>query len=129
MISGKKFKRLDTVRGLVHEMLSAREISSKKREAWVHLFEVSYFASFLAMRRGQDSEITAITGFLHGFYFYKTGIKDFPGPNSANTVRPILRSTQLFNDEELSVILDRSFIKKINIDFMTHTMKLLKMLF
>jgi len=112
LISEKKFKRLNTVRGLVHEMLMDTENFSKKQEAWVHLFGVSNFASMLAMRRGQDSEIIAIAGLLHRFYFYKTGIKDFPGPNSADAVRPILRSTQIFTDEEMSIILRSIFYQE-----------------
>ena len=112
MICEKKFKRLESVRGFIQEMLLATENPSKKHEAWVHLFGVSNFASMLAMRRGQDSEVAAIAGLLHRFYFYKTGIKDFYGPNSADTVRPILRSTQIFTDEEMSVILQSIFYQE-----------------
>jgi len=93
-------------------MLLASENTFKKPEAWIHLFGVSNFASMLAIRRGQDSEIAAIAGLLHDFYFYKTGIKDFPGPNSADAVRPILRAIQVFTDEELSVILRSIFYQE-----------------
>ncbi|MBP1994396.1 CHAP domain-containing protein [Paenibacillus eucommiae] len=112
MICENKFKRLESVRGLVHEMLLNTENTSVKQEVYVHLFGVSNFASMLAMRRGQDSEIAAIAGLLHGFYFYKTGIKEFPGPNSADAVRPIIRSTQLFTDEELFFILRAIFYQE-----------------
>ncbi|QOS82686.1 CHAP domain-containing protein [Paenibacillus sp. JNUCC31] len=90
-------------------MLLATENSTKKVEALVNLFGVSSFASLLAIRREQSSEIAAIAGLLHNFYFYKTGLKYFPGPNSADTVRPILHSTQIFTDEELSLILRSIF--------------------
>lgn len=53
-----------------------------------------------------------LSGVLHGFYFYKTGIKCFPGPNSADAVRPILRSTKIFTDEELSIILRSIFYQE-----------------
>ncbi|MCP3745419.1 MULTISPECIES: CHAP domain-containing protein [Paenibacillus] len=112
MIHESKFKRLESVRSLVHEMLVTTENTSMKQEAWVHLSGVSNFASMLAMRREQDVEIAAIAGVLHGFYFYKTGIKDFPGPNSADAVRPIIRSTQLFTDEEQLVILRSIFYQE-----------------
>lgn len=108
MICEKKIKRLESVRVLIQEMPLTTENTSKQ-EAWVHLFGVSNFASMLAMRRGQDLEIAAIAGLLHGFYFYKTGISDFHGLNSADAVRPILRSTQILTDEELSVILRSIF--------------------
>lgn len=109
MISEKKIKRVELVRALVLETLHTIEKTSKKEGALVNLLEVSSFASLLAVRREQNSEIAAIAGLLHDFYFYKTGIKDFPGPNSADSVRPILRSTQIFTDEELSVILRSIF--------------------
>lgn len=110
MNSGKKFKRLDTVRNLVHEMLL--EESVNKECMLVHLYGVSNFASKLAMKRVKDSEITAIAGLLHGFYFYKTGIENFPGPNSADAVRPILRSAEIFTTEELSIILKSIFYQE-----------------
>ncbi|MET1170707.1 CHAP domain-containing protein [Paenibacillus amylolyticus] len=110
MSSGKKSKRLDTVRNLVHEMLLEESIN--KEGMLVHLYEVSNFASMLAMKRVQDSEITAIAGLLHGFYFYKTGIEHFPGPNSADAVRPILRSAEIFTTDELSIILKSIFYQE-----------------
>lgn len=58
MICEKKSKRLGIVRSLVYEMQS----SFKNQKAWAHLSGVSTFASMLAMRRGQDSEIAAIAG-------------------------------------------------------------------
>lgn len=108
MICEKKSKRLGIVRSLVYEMQS----SFKNQKAWAHLSGVSTFASMLAMRRGQDSEIAAIAGVLHDFYFYKTGINTFPGHNSADAVRPIIRSTQIFTDEEISVILRSIFYQE-----------------
>jgi len=108
--SGKKSKRSDTVRSLVHEMLL--EESVNEEGMLIHLYGVSNFASILAMKRVQDTEITAIAGLLHGFYFYKTGIEDFPGPNSADAVRPILRSAEIFTTDELSIILRSIFYQE-----------------
>ncbi|WP_257031444.1 CHAP domain-containing protein [Paenibacillus sp. E222] len=112
MISEKKLKRVELVRALVLETLLTTVNTSKNEEALFNLFGVSSFASLLAIRRQQNSEIAAIAGLLHDFYFYKIGIKYFPGPNSADSVRPILRSTQIFTDEELSVILRSIFYQK-----------------
>ncbi|MHA6531644.1 CHAP domain-containing protein [Paenibacillus sp. BAC0078] len=115
MILEKKVKRIENVRGLVQEMLLNTGETGYKKKTGVHLYGVSNFASMLAMRRGQDPEIAGIAGLLQGYYFYRTGIKDFPGPNSADAVRPILRSTQLFSDEEQHVIL-RSIFYQENIN-------------
>jgi hypothetical protein len=108
MICEKKSKRFEIVQSLVYGMQS----NFKNQRAWAQLSGVSTFASMLAMRRRQDSEIAAIAGVLHGFYFYKTGINAFPGHNSADAVRPVIRSTQIFTDEELSVILRSIFYQE-----------------
>ncbi|MFD1676719.1 HD domain-containing protein [Alicyclobacillus fodiniaquatilis] len=106
-----RFKRLGSVRKLIRKMLPTIE-TNVETSTWLHLSAVSTFASMLAMRRGQDSEIAAIAGLLHDYYFYKTGIKDFPGPNSADAVRPIIRGMQIFTDEELTVILRSIFYQE-----------------
>ncbi|MDN4605330.1 hypothetical protein P5G61_29165, partial [Paenibacillus sp. F6_3S_P_1C] len=69
LISEEKLKRVELVRALVLETLHIIENTSKKEEALVNLFGVSSFASLLAIRREQSSEIAAIAGLLHDFYF------------------------------------------------------------
>jgi hypothetical protein len=54
-------------------------------------------------------ECPTLPGLLHDYYFYKTGINRFPGPNSADTVRPILRELNSFTKEELTIILRAIF--------------------
>lgn len=109
MICDKKSKRLDYIRSLVYENLYKTESNLKRQKDWAELCGISNFASMLAIRRGKDSEIAAIAGLLHNYYFYKTGIKTFLGHNSADAVRPILRSSQRFTDEEMSFILRSIF--------------------
>ena len=66
---------------------------------------VSSFASMFAMKRGLETEIAAITGLLHNYYFYKTGISYFLGINSAKTVRLIIRDLNIFSkDEQLTIL-------------------------
>lgn len=101
--------RFESIRVHVHEMLQTMDISVHRQEAYVHLHGVSTFASMLAMRRGHHSELAAIAGLLHHYYFYKTGIRDFPGPNSAEAVRPILRDLQIFSDDERIILLRAIF--------------------
>lgn len=83
--------------------------SIKKHEASVQLYGVSSFASMLAMKRGLETEIAAIAGLLHQFYYYKTGIIHYPGINSAETVRPIIRNLGIFSKEEQLTILRAIF--------------------
>lgn len=105
----KKWKRLDRVRSLFYKNLFTVESSLERQEAWIQLSGVSSFASMLGMRRGQDPEIAAIAGLLHNYYYVKTGIQSFPGHNSADAVRPILRSSELFTEEEMTIILRSVF--------------------
>ncbi|MBB4825561.1 hypothetical protein HNO89_002797 [Sporosarcina luteola] len=100
--------RLDSIRALVNELL---ELDGKvnRREAHTQLNGVSAFASMLAMKSGLDIEIAAITGLLHNYYFYKTGIRYFPGINSAESVRPIIRDVNMFSKSEQRIILRAIF--------------------
>ena len=101
--------RVKSIRVLVNEMLSNLDSSVIKQEASAQLYGVSSFASMLAMKRGLDTEIAAITGLLHNYYFYKTGVSYFPGINSAETVRPIIRDLSIFSKDEQLVILRAIF--------------------
>ncbi|WP_018758026.1 CHAP domain-containing protein [Paenibacillus terrigena] len=105
----KSNKRLESVRVLVQETTITMDSVLQRQEACVHLYGVSTFASMLAKKRGQNQELAAIIGLLHDYYFYKTGINEFPGPNSADTVRPLLREMNIFTKEELTTILKAIF--------------------
>ncbi|MFC0334507.1 CHAP domain-containing protein [Paenibacillus sepulcri] len=100
----KTNKRLDSVRVAVQEMIMSIVSRARQQEACVHLYGVSAFASMLALKRGLNQELAEIAGLLHGYYFYKTGIHDFPGPNSAEAVRPVLRDMNIFTKEEQLII-------------------------
>jgi hypothetical protein len=102
-------QRLESVRVLVQEMISSIDCEQQRQEAYVQLYGVSSFASILAMKRGWNPELAAIIGLLHNYYFFKTGVKGFPGPNSADTVRPLLREVNMFTNEELTLILKAIF--------------------
>lgn len=102
-------QRYESVRILVQEMIVSIVSEQQKQEAAFQLYGVSSFASMLALKRGLDQELAAVIGLLHNYYFYKTGIKEFPGPNSADTVRPLLRDMGIFNKEEMNLILKAIF--------------------
>jgi hypothetical protein len=100
--------RFESIRVLVNEMLDLDSLVSRQ-EAYAQLNGVSSFASMLAIKRGLDTEIAAITGLLHNYYFYKTGISYFTGINSAETVRPIIRDLNIFSKDEQLIILRAIF--------------------
>lgn len=104
--------RLERIRGLVHETFEAMASERKRKYAYIQLNGVSSFASMMALKRGQSEELAAIIGLLHNYYEYKTGVPQFPGPNSADTVRPLLKEMNIFTDEELTTILRAIFYQK-----------------
>ncbi|MDT0123230.1 CHAP domain-containing protein [Paenibacillus sp. RRE4] len=107
---GTPNNRIDEVARVIRAM--SHEGFMGKEEVWIQLVGVSSFASLLATRRGVNQELAAITGLLHGCYLYRTGINVFPGPNSADTARQLLRGLQLFSEEELSIILNSIFVQE-----------------
>ncbi|WP_342551368.1 GNAT family N-acetyltransferase [Paenibacillus sp. FSL R7-0652] len=105
-----KNNRIDKVHRAVRDM--SNEGFLGQEDVWLQLAGVSNFASLLAARRGKDRELAAITGLLHGCYLYRTGMKDFSGPNSADSARQLLRELQLFSQEELCIILQSIFYQE-----------------
>ncbi|KRF20241.1 hypothetical protein ASG93_31270 [Paenibacillus sp. Soil787] len=105
----KKNKRFESIKILVDELLFSIESMVNRHEATVYLYGVSTFASMLAMKRGQSPELAAIAGLLHDYYVFKTGIAEFPGPNSAEAVRVIIRDIGMFTEEEQITILRSIF--------------------
>ncbi|KQY94627.1 hypothetical protein ASD24_03505 [Paenibacillus sp. Root52] len=101
--------RMDHIRTLVNEMIFNMNSPVQRHQASVHLYGVSSYASILALKRGLEPEISAIAGLLHQFYYYKTRIAHYPGVNSAETVRPILRDLRIFSKEEQRSILRAIF--------------------
>ena len=105
----KKNKRFESIKILVDEMLFSIESMVNRHEATVYLYGVSTFASMLAIKRGQNPELAAIAGLLHDYYVFKTEIAEFPGPNSAETVRVIIRDIGMFTEEEQITVLRSIF--------------------
>lgn len=104
-----KQTRLDSVRSLVQELIGSIPCELQRQHAAARLSGVSAFATMLATRFGLDQELAAIAGLLHNFYEYRTGILNFPGSNSAEAVRPLLRDMGLWSTEEQTVILRSIF--------------------
>jgi hypothetical protein len=107
-------KRLESVRVRVNEMLLSIDGMAKRQEATVQLHGVSTFASMLAAKRGHNPQLAAIAGLFHGYYGYKTGIPEFPGPNSAEAARPILRDMGMLSEEEQITVLRSIFYQDDN---------------
>lgn len=103
--------RVDSVRVVVQEMILSIPCESRKREAYANLNGASATVSRTAVNRGLDQELAAIAGLLHNYYYYSTGMVDFPGPNTSEAVRPLLRDMGIFAAEEQAAILRAIFYR------------------
>ena len=75
-----------------------------------HLSGVSSCCVLLALRRGLDPEIAAISGLLHDIYRFKTGISVHHAHNSAEMARVVLKRVEsCFTEEEQINILSAIF--------------------
>jgi uncharacterized protein len=101
--------RLEMVRNEVDKILLIMVDDFERRCAYLHLYGVSQACSMVAIKRGLDSEISAISGMLHDIYTYRTGISKFHAHNSAEEVRPVLRDMNAFSLEEQNNILSAIF--------------------
>lgn len=96
------------IRTLINEMFNSDRTINRKA-AYAELNGVSSYASILAVKRGLNTEMAAIIGLLHNYYFYKTNVRYFPGINSAEAVRPIIRDLNIFSHDEPLMILRAVF--------------------
>jgi hypothetical protein len=96
--------RMDLVRERVDQILSSMKNQSERQEAMIHLYGVSSCCSLLALRRGLNSEIAAISGLLHDIYAYRVGSYDWHSQNGADMVRVILRRMDCFDEVEQQMI-------------------------
>ena len=69
-----------------------------------HLYGVSKFCVFIAMKRGLDPEIAATCGILHDIYQVTAGTTQNHAIEGAVIAEQILQATKQYSDEEIKVI-------------------------
>jgi uncharacterized protein len=97
-------ERLDSLRGIIDEILDGTENSEDRCSGFVHLYGVSAAAALLALRRGQDAELAAVAGMLHDLATYETGTSDDHATRGARRASAVLRSLGAFADLEIEVV-------------------------
>ncbi len=96
--------RVEIIRNYVDNLIVKMEDVSERREAYLHLYGVSQFCAMLAIKRGEDVELSMISGMLHDISAYITGDRDNHARKSSVTAREILKSIKLFADNEVDLI-------------------------
>lgn len=69
----RQYTRLDKVRNIMDPIIKGIDDEERKRCAYVHLYGVGLFASFLALKRGysrEEAELAEIAGMLHDLQKY-----------------------------------------------------------
>jgi len=100
--------RLEKVQEHVNQVFAG--FSSDKqneyiREDYIHIYGVSFFCTFLALKRKLNPELASVIGMLHDVYRLKTGINNYHNVSGAEMSRIILRDMNIFTDDEKQIIL------------------------
>ena len=96
--------RLKTLRKYVNAQLMQMEDPEDRISAVNHLYGVSLAATMLAMKRGLDPELAAMSAMLHDLHAYKSGSYDDHAHKGAELAREILTELGLTNQEETEII-------------------------
>jgi HD superfamily phosphodiesterase len=96
--------RLERVRRIVDGILRGVQSPEDCRCGFVHLYGVSATAAFLALRRVQNVELTALAGMLHDLAAYETGTSEDHALRSARRAAEILAGLEVFTELEIETI-------------------------
>ncbi|MDR0312507.1 MAG: HD domain-containing protein [Treponema sp.] len=95
--------RLETLRLTIDELIKEKQ-PERDRYFYVHLYGVSHFCTLLALRRNLNVELATTCGMLHDIYPVLYGSYENHGIKGAEQAEKILRATNLYNDDEISII-------------------------
>ncbi|GKU25054.1 HD domain-containing protein [Clostridium folliculivorans] len=96
--------RLEKVHEIVDSILMKQTNTEIRRHGYVHLYGVSSNCSILALRRGANAELSAVSGMLHDIYTYKAGDSYEHAKLGSIEARKILNEIKLFTEEEINII-------------------------
>ena len=96
--------RVQVVRQTVDEILRTQPDEETRQWGFVHLYGVATTCVLLAFRRGLDTELSSVAGFLHDISTYKTGDPTDHGRLSAQEANMILLDLGSFDPEEIRTV-------------------------
>lgn len=98
-----KINRIEVISAVVSEMIATLP-EERRQKAYIHLFGTAQTAGLIALRRGVNAELAQISGLLHDYRKYLTGVDEKHAEESADAVMPILAKTGLFSVCEIGNI-------------------------
>lgn len=102
-------QRLNLMTSYVNSVVSAIPNESRNNGYMLHLHGVSSLCAMLALKRGLNPEIAAISGLLHDIYTLYSGVTSHHAHSSAEMVRPVLRDSDVFSAHEQQMICSAIF--------------------
>lgn len=96
--------RIEKVREYVDTVLLRIPDAFERRCAYIHLYGVAQACALIALKRGEDAELAAISGMLHDIYTYSTMDSKGHAQKGAVMAREILASLQCFAGDEVDTI-------------------------
>ena len=103
-MSDSRGARIDAIRDIVNHRFSNISNRYLRTEAYIHTHGVAQAAALIAMKRGENVELSVIAGLLHDIYRYTTGISHEHGPNGSRMAREIMTETDLFTQSEITEV-------------------------
>jgi uncharacterized protein len=102
--------RLEQIREVVDNILMEQtNLEERRCGYYVHLYGVSSTCSLLALKRGVNIELCAISGMLHDISSYKTGDSTEHAKLGSIEARKILNEIKCFSQEEIDIICNSIF--------------------
>ncbi len=98
--------RFEVLRKYIDEVLVNMTDVVERRCAYVHLYGVAQSCSLIALKRGENVELTVMAGMLHDIYSYAKMDTVDHAHESAALAQEILARLQLTNDDETKIIYD-----------------------
>ena len=96
--------RLKEIRKEVEKKINKMEDADKRNSAINHLYGVSLAATLIAIKRGLDPELAAVSAMLHDLHAYKTGSYDDHAHLGAELARKILGKFDFMKEDEIDTI-------------------------
>jgi HD superfamily phosphodiesterase len=96
--------RLGLVRQEVDTILLGLTSDENRRCGFVHLYGTALTATWLAARRGLDSELAAVAGMLHDLTNYTAGESPDHAHRSSEAASLLLETLGLFSRDEIAEV-------------------------
>ena len=96
--------RIEVLRKYVDNVLLKMTDNEERRSAYVHLYGVSQCCAMIAIKRGEDVELSMAAGMLHHIYSYSAMDSKDHAHKGVTMAIDILVASGQFNDDELKKI-------------------------